>query len=162
MQSNEPVTRVWEHCRITDKGVSLPAPYGVYAEAGGTVTCDLWENADYYGTVARFSAGDGFKGGPWALIGISRCDETCARDWRDLQRIKDDLCGPEWEAVEVFPSESRLVDPSNRFYLWAYPFGTLPMGLRPAKVVLSRSENAPVGQRGWEEGAWPWKPEEKK
>jgi hypothetical protein len=50
--------------------------------------------------------------------------------FRDLQRIKNELVGPECEAVEVYPAESRLVDTSNQYHLWVfddptfrYPFG---------------------------------------
>jgi hypothetical protein len=52
------------------------------------------------------------------------------RDWRDLQRIKNEVIGPENEAVELFPAESRLVDSANQFHLWVlkdpkarFPFG---------------------------------------
>lgn len=84
-----------------------------------------WENRRYYATVQRFDAGFFIGGGPYVRIGVSSRDELARHDWRDLQRIKNDLCGPEWEAVELYPAESRLVDPSNRFYLWAVPPGVL-------------------------------------
>lgn len=54
------------------------------------------------------------------------------RDWRDLQRVKNELAGPEHEAVEMFPAESRLVDSADQFHLWViadpevrWPFGYL-------------------------------------
>lgn len=50
--------------------------------------------------------------------------------WSDLQRIKDELCGPERVAVEVFPAQSQLVDDANCRHLWALPEGfALPFGL---------------------------------
>lgn len=42
------------------------------------------------------------------------------RDWRHFQRIKNEILGPEAEAVELYPAESRLVDTSNKFHLWGY------------------------------------------
>lgn len=42
-------------------------------------------------------------------------------DWRVMQGIKNALVGPEAEAVELFPAESRLVDESNQFHLWCFP-----------------------------------------
>ena len=42
-------------------------------------------------------------------------------DWRDLQEIKNLLCGPEREALEVYPAESRLVDTANQYHLWILP-----------------------------------------
>ena len=54
------------------------------------------------------------------------------RDWRDIQRLKNELVGPEREAVELFPRETRLVDESDQFHLWVladiklqFPFGYL-------------------------------------
>jgi hypothetical protein len=58
--------------------------------------------------------------------------ERCAlpRDWRDLQRIKNEIAGPTREAVELFPNEIRLTDESDQFHLWVlapdglrFPFG---------------------------------------
>jgi hypothetical protein len=50
-------------------------------------------------------------------------------DWRHLQRIKNDICGSEREAIELYPAESRLVDQANQFHLW----------------VLAEGESVPVG-----------------
>lgn len=41
--------------------------------------------------------------------------------FRHLQRIKNELVGPECEAVELYPAESRLVDTSNQYHLWVVP-----------------------------------------
>lgn len=68
-------------------------------------------------------------GGMWILT-IRREDRRPVTDWRDVQWIKNQLLGPEVEAVQLFPAESRLVDTSNQFYLYAakqpgyrFPFG---------------------------------------
>jgi hypothetical protein len=52
------------------------------------------------------------------------------RPWREFQRIKNDLVGPENEGVEIFPAESRLVDTADQYHLWVaaesgfrFPFG---------------------------------------
>lgn len=53
------------------------------------------------------------------------------RSWSDLQRIKNELTGPERVAVEVFPPVSQLIDSANMAHLWVYPSGfTLPFRLR--------------------------------
>lgn len=59
-----------------------------------------------------------------------RFTKEVIRDWRHLQKIKNELVGPENEAVELFPAESRLVDTSNQYHLWVlkdagqrFPFG---------------------------------------
>ena len=42
-------------------------------------------------------------------------------DWRDLQRIKNELIGRDREAVELYPAEARLVDTSNQYHLFVLP-----------------------------------------
>ena len=94
-----------------------------------------WENDLYYGCLRHHASGFPVGGGPWALLSISRLDETAAHDFRDFQRIKNDLLGPEWEAVELYPAESRLRDPSNRFYLWCVPKGVFNFGFEDRLVL---------------------------
>lgn len=95
---------------------------------------DGWENDIYYGTLRRYSEGFPIGGGPYMILGISAIDESARHDWRDFQKIKNDLVGKEWEAVELYPAESRLVDPSNRFYLWCVPQGVFTFGWKERKV----------------------------
>ncbi len=52
-------------------------------------------------------------------LSIRRNDRRVVRDWRHLQRIKTELIGPECEAVELFPAESRLMDDCDQYHLWA-------------------------------------------
>lgn len=59
----------------------------------------------------------------WTHVSIRRLDRGPCRDWRDFQRIKNELLGPEFIAYEVYPPESALVDSANQYHLWA---GTLP------------------------------------
>jgi hypothetical protein len=61
-------------------------------------------------------------------LGISSLDGTARHDWRDFQGIKNQLVGPDCEAFELYPAESRLLDPSNYYSLWCFP------GLRRIKV----------------------------
>lgn len=57
-------------------------------------------------------------------LSIRRNDRHWARDWRHFQRIKNELCGPEREGVELYPAESRLIDEANQFHVWVGPEGT--------------------------------------
>ena len=97
---------------------------------------EQWENRLYYATVARFAAGFGIGEGPYIRIGISSTDETARHDWRDFQHIKNDIAGDDWEAVELYPAEHRLLDPSNRFYLWCVPLGVFMFGNPGERKVL--------------------------
>jgi hypothetical protein len=54
-------------------------------------------------------------------LSIRRNDRRLVRDWRHLQRIKNELLGPDYEAVELFPSEDRRVDYADQWHLWALP-----------------------------------------
>lgn len=59
----------------------------------------------------------------WAWLSIRRRDREAVRDWRDLQRIKSEVCGPDREAIEVYPTEARVVDCANQTHLWVLPEG---------------------------------------
>lgn len=55
----------------------------------------------------------------WTHLSIKSHDKChSAHDWRDLQRIKNELIGPEAEAIELYPSMRRLRDAANQFHLW--------------------------------------------
>jgi hypothetical protein len=69
------------------------------------------------------------------VLGISNFDQSAWHDWRDFQRIKNELAGPELVAFEVYPEESKRVDPSNFFLLWCLPAGSLDCGLRGRLVT---------------------------
>jgi len=105
--------------QIDDKPVALPT--GVNELVMGWT----WQNDVYYGTLRRYDHGSFFDGGEYALIGIAALSEDALHDWRDFQHIKTELVGREWEAVELYPAESRCVDTSNFFYLWCFPPGVL-------------------------------------
>jgi len=73
----------------------------------------------------RFYAGDdnGNDTDTLAMIYLSfRTVENDARhDWREFQRIKNELAGPDWWAVEIYPAETDLHDSANQWHLWCWP-----------------------------------------
>lgn len=73
-------------------------------------------------------------------LSIKRRDKEPIHDWRDLQAIKNMLVGPEYEAVELYPAESRVVDTSNQYHLWVF-------------VKSSEGEDKPKLPFGWYEEA---------
>lgn len=87
----------------------------------------MFKNNRYTVTV-RHLRQEGAPRGVVTHLSIRRNDRKPLRDWRDLQRIKNDLCGPEAEGVELFPAESRLLDASNQYHLWVY-YGRLAHGI---------------------------------
>ncbi len=106
----------------------------------------VYGNHVYTCTVRRCAQGWPFGGGPWAQLGIYCEDGEARHDFRDLQRIKNDICGPEWEGIELFPAESRLMDPSNYYLLWCAP--SIPIGRFGGRVIRSPAD-AIGPQRGW-------------
>jgi hypothetical protein len=70
------------------------------------------------------------KSPPVVHLDISRHDGQPICSWRDMQQIKNELVGPECEAIDLFPAESRLVDTAHQYHLWViedptfrFPFG---------------------------------------
>lgn len=47
--------------------------------------------------------------------------------WSELQKIKNEIFGPETTAVEYYPAQSRLIDDHNIYWLWIFPEGVLPI-----------------------------------
>jgi hypothetical protein len=61
--------------------------------------------------------------------------------FRDFQRIKNELVGPEFEAAEIYPAESRLRDASNNYHLWVLPKGQrFPFGFSTRLVQYGSGE----------------------
>lgn len=62
------------------------------------------------------------EGGVLQLL-IQRTDGRAKRSWHDLQRIKNEVAGPDRVAVEVFPAADRVVDGAHVTHLWVLPAG---------------------------------------
>lgn len=113
---------------------------------------EKWGNSDYRVSVIPWPALKiNGHSTPVVQLSISRVDRTAARDWRDFQRIKNQLVGPDCEAIELYPAESRLVDTANQFHLWcvAEPLFRFPFGYT-SRLVTGESGGGAV-QRPLEE-----------
>lgn len=108
-------------------------------------TVEVWTNQYYTATCRKYPEGWEFGGGAWARIGIYCENGQPLHDFRDMQRIKNDLVGAEWEGIELFPSESRLVDPSNYYILYCAP--SIPIGIARRNILNVHNCLAP--QRPW-------------
>lgn len=52
--------------------------------------------------------------------------------WAEKQQIKNELFGTKRAAVEVFPTEDRLIDVMDVYHLWVFEKGfQLPFGIHP-------------------------------
>jgi hypothetical protein len=91
----------------------------------------VWRNAIYQ-VAKRVLDNDEQARPPMVWLSIKRIDRkpVGVERFRDFQRIKNELVGPDYEGVELYPAESRLVDTSNQYHLWVvldakfrFPFG---------------------------------------
>ena len=103
-------------------------------------TDEIWCNDKYQVNIKQLSEG-------WTWLSIKRKDKEVIKDWRDLQLIKNMLCGEEREGLELYPAESRLVDSSNQFHLFVMP--------EDQRFIFGYKERLVVGGRkgGWRQGA---------
>ena len=84
-------------------------------------------------------------------VSIRHHNRKPIRDWRHFQRIKNELCGDEREAIEIYPAESRLVDEANQYHLWVFPADyIIPIGFGE-RMVSDDQVFGPAKQRPFEE-----------
>lgn len=108
----------------------------------------VWLNSRYQVLIFSVEA-PSVPGGLMEHLSIKRLDQETIHDWREMQRIKNELCGPNRERVEIYPAEQRLVDTSNQYHLWVLPEGVeFPFGF--AGRAVSETEYAGNKQRSFE------------
>lgn len=118
----------WGRASLSDEQIAS------IRSVGGTAPDAVFVNKIYEVWVQRVQTPEGWPAIDW--LSIKRLDRRAIHDWRELQRIKNELCGPEREAVEIYPAESRKVDTSNQFHLWVFEEGSrLPFGYSSRCVV---------------------------
>jgi len=118
------------HCRQVAPDLDDAQIRGMIARSAQKAS-EVWKNDRYQAHVIRWPPLTlNGRNTPIVQLSIRRLDRGAARDWRDFQRIKNQLVGPECEAIELYPAESRLVDTANQFHLWCildplfrFPFG---------------------------------------
>lgn len=103
---------------------------------------ELWANDEYAVTKRVMKSNE--EGQPDAIhLSIRRQDRLPCRDWRDFQRIKNQLAGPEWEAMEIYPAESRMVDMANQYHLWCFPF-YIGVGFNQGRMISNQFQTSVV------------------
>jgi hypothetical protein len=112
---------------------------------------EFWANGHYLVYIRTIKSND--PGEPDAKhLSLRTVENDTRHDWRDFQRIKNELVGPHWEAVELYPDVDRLVDSANQYHLWCFPF-RLPFGF-DSKLVMPHGAVEQTGgkQRPFTEG----------
>lgn len=80
---------------------------------------ELYGNGEYTVVIDRKPRHE-FSGMTLWHLSIKRNDRQPVHDWRDMQAIKNMLCGEAVEAIEIYPNTKRLVDSANQYHLWAF------------------------------------------
>ena len=118
-QSMPPKWSTWAASVFKSTGMSMEQIKKIYDEE--FLEGETWMNGQYVVIKKDFPTKSGDVS--YTHLSIRRVDRKACRDWRDFQAIKNQLCGPEREAVELYPAESRVVDTANQFHLWVMPEG---------------------------------------
>ena len=95
---------------------------------------ETWGNARYTVSVHLL---DGKRDG-FVEIAVHNHNRTPHVPWRHLQQIKNEVVGPDREAVQLFPAEDRLLDTANEYWIYVYPTGDAPMRKRGVKIGMDR------------------------
>ncbi len=118
--------------------------------------CEVYVNDIYQVNVQRNEKADYMvrepsMKGKMTYLSIKRLDKKSIHDWRHLQEIKNELCGEDCEAIEIYPVEKRLVDTANQYHLFVFPKGYfVGFGWTKRSVMYEHKEGGfgKSGQRG--------------
>lgn len=80
-----------------------------------------WRNSFY--TVFRKDLEPSLDADSAVRLSIKHNQGKAIREWKHLQRIKNELVGAEREAVEIFPPESMVTSLDNEHHLFVTPVG---------------------------------------
>lgn len=96
-----------------------PTPNGVPGGRGWTRDIRAaWANNLYAVLIRPFVADDGEEVIHLAIRTASNLEPP----WRDMQRIKNEICGVEATAVQVMPPESELIDEADMYHMWVLSY----------------------------------------
>ena len=111
---------------------------------------EIWQNDLVQVLVYRNASADeyvhedSFKG-KLTYLSIKRLDKKPINDWQLFQDIKNEICGKEAEAIQMYPAESRLVNTANQYHLFVFETGYfIPFGFTQRSVV-KQNKNASAG-----------------
>lgn len=108
--------------KSVNKSIAELAPWTPFEEAEGNPLLPddrIFINSRYQVSIRMREAPEPF--GLLIELSIKTRDRAPHHDWRDFQRIKNELIGEQFEAMELYPSEKRLVDTANQYYLFVFP-----------------------------------------
>lgn len=117
----------------------IQEPSGVWGQ--------MYANNKYTVVVTPLTPRDDVKPAPPPMVKLSirRNNREPIRDWREMQRIKNELVGANCEGVELYPAEDRLVDTANQYWMWVVTDPTFRFGFGFFdRLVADRDESQGV------------------
>lgn len=143
-------TLVKAHLQVTQDHLDTFGTSGLAVVASD----EVWMNDQYQVNVRRHIQPQGL-GVMVTHLSIKRLDKGSAHNWRHFQYIKNQLVGPEYEAVEIYPPEQYMVDTANQYHLWVFenPQMLLPFGF--FERLVSEDQFPQTKQEPWEENMRP-------
>lgn len=157
-RANQTTTRDWSLVPWTPfVECSVETDHVLYSVGDQEPPARMYANSRYQVSVWLDGAPDFPVWGEWMHLSIKTHDRSARHDWRDLQRIKNEIVGPEYDALEVYPAESKLVDTANQYHLFVFRSLRFPFGFQSRLVADgSVSKYAPKAeQREFEPDARP-------
>jgi hypothetical protein len=117
-------------------------------EVGAYGFDEAWRNDQYEVFVRRYmSEAMGPTPVPMVHLSVKRLDQQPVRAWRHMQRIKNQVAGPDRYGFEILPRESQLVDAANQYHIWVVddPDLALPIGWFGERMLGGAAAAAMVG-----------------
>lgn len=110
--------------------------------------CIRYEN-EVYVVLLRPAPADMSNDPDMFWLSLRRRDGQPVTQWTDKLWIKDQVLGPEGEAVEMLPARSRLVDGVNQYHLLGYKAPKrFPFGFNPPEQHPTEEPTCPTGGSG--------------
>lgn len=91
-----------------------------------------WRNSFYLVFRKELEPEVGLQGS--VLLRIRHNQDKAIREWKHLQRIKNELAGSEREATEIFPPQSMVTSMDNEHHLFVTPVGVSSIYVYEEKV----------------------------
>lgn len=95
-----------------------------------------WSNSFYLVNRVALEPEKGLEGA--VRLSMKRHDGKALREWKHMQRVKNELCGEEREAVEIFPPQSMVTSMDHEHHLFVTPVGVASIYVYEEKL---RSES---------------------
>lgn len=134
MSRKKDISDVWPHDPIWPEFVEVESS-PVYKNSSNP-----WQRAARTFLNERYEVTSYEMPGGITWLTIKRRKKEHVHDWRELQEIKNQICGRDREGFELYPGEWRCVDTANQYQLFVLPLG---MGLAVGYTYRDVSADVP-------------------